>query len=598
MVVLPPVNEPAEFNENYIFYWNSVALDLNRLVATLDGPQSGPPAAARALGILHLAINDAYFAIHVDPINTTYLRPDSSDPDTRLPAVMGAADARQAVAGAASTVLLQQYTTPSPTVATATTLQLSQFLQGAVAAFPALDTLSSSYRFGVAVGTVMLNLLAIRPSEPGFNQGNYRPTPGRYKFDDDPTNPVRIVPVDINNPSGPTRAVRVYNAPFYGMTAKRLAIQGIVDNVPVEHINADPPIGPSDVEMTEYAAAFENVYREGGAAILNTTRRTPAQTATGLFWAYDGSNIIGTPPRLYNQILRQIAWSRRMTSSATAEENNADFARLFALFNVTLADAGIQCWQEKYCYEFWRPLSGVREDGGPMADPFWLVLGAPETNSNQIPFKPPFPAYPSGHATFGAAGFQAARLYYKRRDNLCFAPDEPDEIGFHFVSEELNGVSRDLREPYDPDRPITEQVGTVRTRIEQHFPSLWAAMFDNGISRIFLGVHWRFDAFASEDVLASETVNEDVATAYKSPEDIRYKAMKPRTDRPGQLFPVGGVPLGIGIANDIFQSNLIPASAAVQPNGRNKCGASSFSGGPTPGSGGPQQEVLGLESVA
>ena len=598
MVVLPPVNEPAELNDNYILYWNSVALDLNRLVATIAGPQNAPPAAARALGILHLAINDAYFAIHDDPINTTYLKPDSSDPDTRLPPVMGAADARQAVAGAANTVLLQQYTTPSPTVATATTLRLSQFLQDAAAAFPSLDTLSSSYRFGVAVGTAMLNLLAIRPSEPGFDQDGYRPTPGRFKFDDDPTNPVRIVPVDINNPSGPKRAVRIYVAPFYGMTAKRLAIQGIVNNAPVEHINADPPTAPSGPEAAEYASAFDDVYRQGGATALNTTRRTPAQTATGLFWAYDGSNLIGTPPRLFNQILRKLAWSRKPAIYATSEKNNADFARLFAFFNVALADAGIQSWQEKYCYEFWRPLSGVREDGGPMADPFWLVLGAPETNSNEVPFKPPFPAYPSGHATFAGAGFQAARLYYRRRDNLSFAPDEPDEIGFDFVSEELDGVSRDLREPYDPDRPITEQLGTVRTRIERHYPSLWAAMFDTGVSRVFLGVHWRFDAFASEDVLESTTVNADGTTAYKMPEDVLYRTLKPRADRPGQLFPVGGVPLGIGIANDIFQSNLIPASAAVQPNGRNKCGPGSFSGGPAPGSGGPQQEVLSLESGA
>ncbi len=387
MVVLPPVNEPAEFNSNYVLYWNSVALDLNRLVTTLSGPLNGPPGASRVLAILHLAINDAYFSIHTDPKTPPYLSPTSADPSTRLPAVLGATDARQAVAGAANTVLTRQYTTPSANVATATTVQLAQFLQDAVKTFPNLDTLSSSYRFGVAVGNAILDLLAIKPSEPGFDQDSYRPIPGKFKFDDDPTNPVKIVPVDINNPSGPTKAIHVYQSPFYGMTAKRIAVQGKVNGAPNEHILADPPTA----DPNEYYSAFDDIYREGGAQTLETTRRTPAQTLNGLFWAYDGSNIIGTPLRLFNQIMRQVAWTRK-PAGPTEEKTNADFVRLFALFNASLADAGIFAWQEKYCFEFWRPLSGVRQDNTPLADPFWLTLGAPETNSNQLPLKPPFPS--------------------------------------------------------------------------------------------------------------------------------------------------------------------------------------------------------------
>lgn len=387
MVVLPPVNEPAEYNTNYVLYWNSVALDLNRLVTTLSGPLNGPPGASRVLAILHLAINDAYFAIKTDTGFSTYLSPTNEDATTRLPPVLGATDPRQAVAGAANTILMQQYTTPSSSVSTATTLQLSQFLQSSVSAFPALDTLSSSYRFGVAVGNAMLNLLAVKPGEPGFDQDSYRPTPGKFKFDDDPTNPVKIVPVDINNPTGPTKAIRVYQSPFYGMTAKRIAVQGTANGTPTEHILADPPSN----DPVEYYSAFDDIYREGGAADLNSTRRTPAQQVNGLFWAYDGSNIIGTPLRLFNQIMRKLAFEKK-PAATTDEKTNADFVRLFAMFNASLADAGIFAWQGKYCYEFWRPLSGVREDDTPVADPFWLTLGAPETNSNQIPLKPPFPS--------------------------------------------------------------------------------------------------------------------------------------------------------------------------------------------------------------
>ncbi|MCJ1411635.1 hypothetical protein MMC19_005726 [Ptychographa xylographoides] len=580
MVVLPPTEEPSEYNSNYILYWNNVCLDLTRLVNTIAGPQSEPPSSARSLGILHLAINDAYFSIKPDStgLATTYLT-KGTDPTTSLPDTDGANDAQQAVAGAAITVLEALYTTPDPTIATATTLQLSTFIQAAVTAFPVIDTLSSSYRFGIAVGQVMLNLLNIKPGQPGFGQDSFRVShvsgEDDYKFGDDPTNPIRIVPVDVNNPNGPTKAVKVYDAPFYGMTATRLAVQGVVNGAAVEHIIADPPKGFSVNDNEEYDLSFSDVYREGGAQTLDTTKRTPDQTATGFFWAYDAANLIGTPPRIFNQILRKVAFERK-PAGITDEKTNADFARLFALANATLGDAGIFAWLEKYCFQFWRPLTGVRDAAEPMRDPFWLTLGSPSTNNDTIPFKPPFPSYPSGHATFAGSFFQMVRLYYKRRDDLTFAIDEADNIGFDFVSDELNGVSRDLRQAYDPNLPITDQEGTIRTRVVRHFPSLWAAMFDTALSRTFLGVHWRFDAFSSEDVLASTKVNANGTTAYKLPSAITYKTMGPRGDRPGKLFPIGGVPLGIGIANDIFQSNLKQSPPSQQPNGRFKCGGNTL----------------------
>lgn len=192
--------------------------------------------------------------------------------------------------------------------------------------------------------------------------------------------------------------------------------------------------------------------------------------------------------------------------------------------------------------------------------------------------------FQSGHATFAGAGFQAARLYYRKRDNLSFAPDEADNIGFDFVSDELNGINRDLRQPYDPALPITDQIGTVRTRVVRHYPSLWAAIFDAAISRIYLGVHWRFDAFASKDVLGSPTPTADGATVYKAPAMIKYQTLGPRSDRPGRLYPIGGVPLGIGIANDVFENNLKPTPLALQPSGREKCGDIPKAAGQSPAS--------------
>lgn len=312
----------------------------------------------------------------------------------------------------------------------------------------------------------------------------------------------------------------------------------------------------------------------------------------GVFWAYDSSNLIGTPPRLYNQILRKVMWEKKFEKE---EQRTAEFVRLFALVNAAMTDAGIFAWREKYLYEFWRPLSGVREHDpgsgpdadcgsphiGPLADPFWLTLGAPSTNTNDIPFKPPFPAYPSGHATFGAAGFQMMRRYYKARDGAAFKKHKADDISFSFVSDELNNVSRILSQPYDPNRPITEQSGDVRTRVVRKFPSLWSAIFENAISRIWLGVHWRFDAFAAKDALVPQDgaegppyqVHEDGTTAYRDSASINYMTTGRRTikdplfdDEAGKEFPIGGVPLGLGIADEIFDSGFHPSPFAVQPD--------------------------------
>jgi Flp pilus assembly pilin Flp len=67
----------------------------------------------------------------------------------------------------------------------------------------------------------------------------------------------------------------------------------------------------------------------------------------GIFWAYDGTPRLGTPPRLYNQIARQIAKEQ----GNTLVEN----ARLFALVNLAMADAGIQVGTPSYFYNLWRP---------------------------------------------------------------------------------------------------------------------------------------------------------------------------------------------------------------------------------------------------
>jgi vanadium chloroperoxidase len=262
MVVLPPNKDAEVYNSNYILYWNYVGLELNRLTHSVAGPQGRPPISARALGILHLAIHDAYFTIKPSKEFTTYLT-------SGLPTAQCLDDPKAAVAGAAITVLEKLYTQPRAEVSHDATNQLSSLLKQWVDGFPCLDTLSASYRFGVSVGNAILDSLAIKPNEPRADQGPYRPEACRFRFYDDPTNPVKLVPVNPNEPDV-LKAVRQYHAPFYGMTAKRFAVHK-------DHIVADPPVKhgkySSSAEEAEYSDAFQEVIQLGGAPELNSTCR-------------------------------------------------------------------------------------------------------------------------------------------------------------------------------------------------------------------------------------------------------------------------------------------------------------------------------------
>ncbi len=206
---------------------------------------------------------------------------------------------------------------------------------------------------------------------------------------------------------------------------------------------------PPALESDAYAQAVDEVRRLGGA---NSQERTEDQTITGIFWGYDGTPFLGTPPRLYNQIVVHIA--EQMGT------RGIELARLLALVNVAMADAGLACWDTKYHEVFWRPVTAI---------PNFVPLGAPASNTNGKNFTPPFPAYTSGHATFGGALFQTLRRFYRT-----------DRIAFSFISDEFNGVTRD-------------NLGRVRPLVLRHFQSLSEAEEENGQSRIYLGIHWSFD---------------------------------------------------------------------------------------------------------
>ena len=141
---------------------------------------------------------------------------------------------------------------------------------------------------------------------------------------------------------------------------------------------------------------------------------------------------------------------------------------------MAIADATIQCWADKYTHVFWRPILGIRfgdQDGNSRTEgnPKWVPLGAQASNTRNSNFTPNFPSYTSGHAVLGAAGMSAIRSFYGT-----------DRIAFTFVSDELNGFTRGSD-------------GQVRPRVPRSFISLTQAIRENAESRLYLGIHWRFD---------------------------------------------------------------------------------------------------------
>src|SRR5207248_1556370 len=108
------------------------------------------------------------------------------------------------------------------------------------------------------------------------------------------------------------------------------------------------PVPPA-LSSAEYAVAFDEVKALGGDGIITPTARTADETQIGTFWAYDGTPSLCAPPRLYNQITMHLA--DQMGTSA----NPVQLARLLALANVAMADAGSAVWESKYYYQYWRP---------------------------------------------------------------------------------------------------------------------------------------------------------------------------------------------------------------------------------------------------
>ncbi len=194
----------------------------------------------------------------------------------------------------------------------------------------------------------------------------------------------------------------------------------------------------------EYAAQVDEVQRLGGAT---STERSVEQTAIAWFWAND---LEGT----YKPVGQLIEHTRIV--AAQQHLSTYQNARLFALVSLALADSAIAEWDVKYLtpIDLWRPVSAIRDTG---MDPNWQPLSADRQGTH---FTPCFPAWASGHATFAGTWARIMGQFFGT-----------DAVAFSATTE-------------DPHAPV----------ITRKFTTFSQAAQENARSRVYLGVHYPWDA--------------------------------------------------------------------------------------------------------
>jgi RHS repeat-associated protein len=315
---------------------SDVVLDWNAvLLNAIYEDKTAPPIASRNMAMVQIAIFDA-----INSFNKKYKNYHFNG---IVPIV---ASQEAAAASAAYRVLTNLYPKQKPF--------FDQELTKSLAEIPDGEAENNGVLFGQTVGDDIWNL---RSTDGANTTVNYTAenTPGKWQ----PTAP--------------------------GFASALLPQWGEVTPFALTSGDQFRPDGQPVLNSVDYATEFNQVKELGS---INSSTRTAEQTEIAKFWS-DGTGTF-TPPGHWNQIAQNVA----LQKGNSLIEN----ARLFALLDISLADAGIAAWDAKYNYDFWRPITAIQNadtDGNTntIADPNWTPLLT----------TPPFPEYVSGHSTFSGA---------------------------------------------------------------------------------------------------------------------------------------------------------------------------------------------------
>lgn len=201
-----------------------------------------------------------------------------------------------------------------------------------------------------------------------------------------------------------------------------------------------------------YASDVNEVKSLGRAG--DTSPRTAEQTRIAFFWANDLDGTSKTPGQLLEHT--RIVSAGRVTDPVR-------LARLFAHASLALADAAIAAWDQKYRtrIDLWRPETAIQQaadDNNPATTPDsdWRPLSQ---NQSGVHFSPCFPSWVSGHATFAAAWAGVMRDTLGNQVTYTATTEDPNAVG-----------------------------------VTRRFTTFTQAAAENARSRVYLGVHYQFDA--------------------------------------------------------------------------------------------------------
>jgi len=321
--------------------WNAYALAAVRAATVVDPPGTAPRAIYQTEGLLYMSYVQAAVYDAATKIGHRYR------PYHRFPERAGHASIQAAVIAAAYNTLLDFVGDPTNTLAGDYTASINALPDDAARAR------------GIAVGeAAAADIAALRA-----NDGRDGPSPAGLGAPTVPVQPGHWV-------WAPSPSLQIAQTPWMA-TMEPFMLES------TSQFRAPPP--PA-LDSPTYTANLNETEAYGSAT---STVRTPAQTAIAYFWNANAINQI-------NQTLQNVASQHDM--------DLLDTTRLLAAGNMVSTDAGMACFDSKYTYQFWRPITAIRNadlDGNPAttADPSWTPLVT----------TPNHPEYPSQHGCITSA---------------------------------------------------------------------------------------------------------------------------------------------------------------------------------------------------
>jgi hypothetical protein len=407
---------------NAVTEWNLIAVNT---LAALPGPAGGAaPTSAINVAMVQGAVYDA--------VNAT--EPKHHRPYLLKRRFSAKASKEAAVATAAYRVLSDIISTVPATIPFPTRASLLDSLATQHAASLAAIPDGPFKRQGISAGNAAAEaMIAARENDGRFGSSQWvpNPAPGHWQPLVDP-----ITMQPILDPTPWVGGVK----PFLMQSSSQFRTAG-----------------PLALGSAAYAAEFNEVKALGA---VNSAVRTPEQTYIARWWQ-------SNPIVSWNAVARDLV--------GRFDVDIADSARLLAMQNLSSADAAINCWNDKYYWDFWRPWNAIpraAEDGNPATepDPTWRAL-----------ITAPYPEHPSGHLCNDGAHVRVLRMFFA------------DDVGFDVTSRAPN-----------PGGPAT-----------RHFDSFSGTLAEIIEARIWAGLHYRTGDIQGE--LLGRSVAEYMAENYFQP---------------------------------------------------------------------------------